>query len=33
MKSIKQYNLGGCSVAIIDRTDLRGTPMKWYPMA
>jgi hypothetical protein len=26
-KSIKQHNLGGCSFAIADGTDLGGTPL------
>jgi hypothetical protein len=29
MKSVKQYSLGGCSVAIADGTDLWGTPFRW----
>jgi hypothetical protein len=33
MNSTKQYNLGGCSVGIIDGTDLRCTPLSWLNVA
>jgi hypothetical protein len=33
MKSIKQYNLGGCSVVITGGTLLLGTPLRWPQMA
>jgi hypothetical protein len=29
MKSVKQYNLRGCSVGITDGRDLRSTPLRW----
>jgi hypothetical protein len=33
MKSIKQYNLGGCSICIRDGIDLRGTSSRLSQVA
>jgi hypothetical protein len=33
MKSIKQYNLGGCSIVIIDGSGIWNTPLRWPQLA